>query len=298
MAARSMSGEASRPPSKDRAVGDALRKLLLEPVDPDDVDLVDPEVLSLLLPLAEAFASYYLRMDVEGIDGVPHGRALIVGNHNAGITFVEPFGIGARWYRERPDEILQWLVHDAMLAMPGLRNLLIRGGCVRASHQTADAALARGRKVVVFPGGNLEAFRPYRDRYRIVFGGHKGFIRLALRHAVPIVPMVIVGGHESFYILHDGQAIARLLRLKKLVRSETCALFLGLPWGIGFGPIFHFHLPTKSQVRFLAPISLDAYGPQAESDPAALDAIYRQVTRAMQRAMDDMAGQRRLPILG
>ncbi|HOX42550.1 MAG TPA: 1-acyl-sn-glycerol-3-phosphate acyltransferase [Myxococcota bacterium] len=276
-----------------------LRRALASGVDPDDVDGFDAALLARVAPAIDALSRLYFRMEVEGLEGVPDGPALLVGNHNAGITFMEPFGFGARWYRQRGGrDPLLWLVHDAMLALPGLRTLLVRAGCVRASHSNAEAALGRGHKVVVFPGGNLEAFRPYRERYRIKFAGHKGFARLALRAGVPVVPFVVVGGHESFYVLHDGQPLARRLGLKKLVRSETCAIFLGLPWGLGVGPIFHLPLPTKSQVRFLEPILPDPRGAAAADDPAAVDALYAQVTSRMQAAMDELGGKRRLPILG
>jgi 1-acyl-sn-glycerol-3-phosphate acyltransferase len=276
-----------------------LRRTLLRPVDPDDVDGIEPWLLANLSPAVDALARFYFRMEVEGMESVPHGPALLVGNHNAGITFLEPIGLGARWYRERgPDEVLHWLVHDAMVALPGVRAFLVRTGCVRASHQNAEAAFARGHKVVVFPGGNVEAFRPYRERYQIKFAGHKGFARLALKMNVPVVPFVIAGGHESFFVLHDGQRLARALGLKKLLRSETCAVFLGLPWLVGVGPIFHLPLPTKSQVRFLEPIPADARGPLAADDPAAVDALYERVTRDMQAAMDELAGRRRFPVVG
>jgi 1-acyl-sn-glycerol-3-phosphate acyltransferase len=281
---------------------DSLRKLgasFLKPTNPDSVDQIDPEVIRLLTPIVDGIARAYLRLDIEGMDRVPRGKALVVGNHNAGITFLEPFGIVARWYLERgAEDPLHFLVHDAMVAIPLLRTLLVRGGCVRASHENGDQLLQHGHKVVVFPGGNLEAFRPYKDRFKIVFGGKKGFIRLALRHQVPMVPMVIVGGHESFMVLHDGQRLARLLHLKQLLRSETCPLFLGLPWGVGLGPIFHLHLPTKSTVRFLDPIPLDGYRPEDVDSPRHMEEIYQLVTGRMQQAMTEMASRRRWPVLG
>jgi len=272
---------------------------MLSSADPDQVEGIDPEFIQLLAPLVDTLARLYFRMDIEGMENVTKGPALVVGNHNAGITFLEPIGLGARWYLEKGlNDTLHFLVHDAMVALPLLRTFLIRTGCVRASHETANKLLQRGKKVVVFPGGNLEAFRPYKNRYKITFGGKKGFIRLALREQVPIVPVVLVGGHETFFVLHDGARIAELLKLKKLVRSETCALFLGLPWGLGFGPIFHMPLPAKSQVRFLESVSLNGYGPDDIGNEKALKEIYDTVTGRMQAAVDEISAARKLPVLG
>jgi 1-acyl-sn-glycerol-3-phosphate acyltransferase len=278
---------------------DILLSVLFQEMDPDSVDGIDVRMLEKFSPLFDLVSRTYLRMEVEGMDSVPDGKALLVGNHNAGITFIEPMGLGARWYLERgTKDLIQWLVHDAMLAMPGLRTFLVRTGCVRASHQTADEIFERGRKVAVFPGGNLEAFRPYRNRHQIVFGGRKGFLRLALRNQVPIVPFVIVGGHESFYILHDGRQLARWLHLKQLLRSDTCPIFFGLPWGVGVGPIFHLHLPTKSQVRFLDPIELNGFGPADQDNEEVLTHLYDRVTRSMTAAMQAIGAKRRYPVIG
>ncbi len=272
---------------------------MLSGADPDDVDGLDPEFIQIIAPLVDSLNRMYFRMEIEGMDSVPKGPALVVGNHNAGITFLEPIGISARWYLEKGySDTLHYLVHDAMLAMPMLRTMLIRMGAVRASHGNANKLLALGKKVVVFPGGNLEAFRPYRDRYRVNFGGKKGFIRLALRERVPIIPVVLVGGHESFFVLHDGARLAKLLHMKKLVRAETFPLFLGLPWGIAMGPLFHLPLPAKSQVRFLDPIPLDQYTATDVNNEQALDEIYQRVITTMQEAVTELAAKRKYPIIG
>lgn len=276
-----------------------LRSAMVKPVDPDDIGGLEPRLIQDLSPLIDVLARLYFRLEIQGMDRVPKGRTLMVGNHNAGITFLEPIGMGARWYLERgTEDPLYFLVHDAMVALPLLRNFLLSTGCVRASHQNADRLLARGKKVMVFPGGNLEAFRPFRRRYRITFGGKTGFIRLALRHQVSITPVVLVGGHETFFVLHDGQSLAKLLRLNKLVRSETCALFLGLPWGVGFGPIFHLPLPAKSTIRFLDPIPLNGYAPSDAGNREAVLEIYNKVTGVMQAAVDEIAAKRKIPVLG
>lgn len=281
-------------------VAEQLWRALLTPADPDSADSIDPEFIETFAPfLDELIGKSYLRMEIEGLDGVPAGPALVVGNHNAGITFIEPIALGAHWYvRRGTGDLIQWLVHDAMLMFPGLSTFLVKSGCVRASHALSDEVLARGRKLAVFPGGNLEAFRPYRKRHEVVFGGRKGFLKVALRHSLPIVPVVFVGGHESFFVLWDGKPLARPLGLKRFLRADTCPIFLGLPWGIAVGPTFHLHLPTKSNVRLLDPIETQAYGPQGADDPGLLDELYTRVTGAMQAAMQELGERRRFPVIG
>jgi 1-acyl-sn-glycerol-3-phosphate acyltransferase len=278
----------------------AIFKAFFNPSDPDDLDAVCPEILAEVAPLIDRFCRFYFRQEVEGIHLVPKGKTLIVGNHNAGITFIELLGMGARWYLERGTaDIIHGLGHDLIVAVPLLKNFLIQAGGVRASHENAGKLFKRGRKLLVCPGGNLEAFRPFKDRHKINLGNRKGFVRLALRHQVPISPVVFIGGHETFFVLNDGQAIVkRLPFLKKVLRMDTFPLVAGLPWGISLGPLFHLPLPAKSGTRFLPPISLDQYAPEDEHDPAVVQEVYDTVTAAMQRALTDLAAQRRFPVLG
>jgi len=275
-----------------------LSRLVTDPMDPDQINDLDAEMVELCLPAIDLLQRYF-RAEVHGIDRIPGGPALLVGNHNAGITFMDPFFLGTAWYRHAgPDDPLHYLAHDAMVRIPALGNFLMRGGAIRASHHAADAAFDAGHKVVVFPGGNYEAFRPFRDRHKVDFGGRTGFVRLALRNRVPIVPVLHIGGHETFVVLRRGQRLAKLLGVKKYLRSDAFPLFLGLPWGIGVGPVFHLPLPAKVLVEAGHPIPLDDYGPEALDDRSTLRAISDKVQHRLQQMMDRRADERRWPLLG
>lgn len=283
-------------------IADTLSKLaqaFLIPSDPDDLDARDPEMLQALAPLLDILTRLYYRLEVDGLERIPDGKALVVINHNSGITFAELLGFGARFVAERGiDDAIYGLGHDGILSVPLLKNFLIKAGGVRASHGHADKVLVANRKILVAPGGNMEAYRPYKDRHRIDFQGRTGFLRLAVRHGAPISPAVFIGGHETFAVLHDGRQIAEALGLKKHFRIDTFPIFLGLPWGIGIGPIFHLPLPSKCKVRVLDPVTTAEYGAAAEHDPEVLGELYHKVTAAMQEALTEMAAQRRFPVLG
>ena len=275
-----------------------LTRLVTDPLDPDRINELDTEMVDLCLPAIDLLEKYF-RAEVHGLDRVPDGPALLVGNHNAGITFMDPFFMGTAWYRHTGgQDPMHYLAHDAMVRIPALGNFLMRGGAIRASHRTADEAFAIGHKVVVFPGGNYEAFRPYRERHQVDFGRRTGFVRLALRNGVPIVPVLHIGGHETFFVLRRGRRLARLLGAKRFLRSDSFPIFLGFPWGIGVGPIFHLPLPAKVLVEVGEPIPLDEYGPEVLDDREALRAISDRVRDALQEMMDRRASERRWPVLG
>ena len=241
----------------------------------------------------------YFRLEIHGLERLPPGPAVLVGNHNSGITFFDPMFLGTAWYRHTGggDELV-YLVHDAMLLTPGLGTYLRKMGAARATRAMAKEALEAGRKIMVFPGGNYEAFRPFSQRHTVDMGGHKGFCKTAIEQQVPVVPVVGVGTHETFYVIARGHRLAKYSGLRRLLRVESFPLILSLPWGISLGPVFHFPLPAKLTMTIGDPIPVDAYPPEAASDPDALEQLYQQTSSAMQQIMDEVASKRRFPIIG
>jgi 1-acyl-sn-glycerol-3-phosphate acyltransferase len=270
----------------DRRTLELIREAAVTPQDPDAVERDNGELIERLAPVIDEVFRAYFRFEVEGIDTVPRGPALMVFNHEAGISFAQILGMGARWYLRRgTSDPIMALMHDAMFGVPLLGNFLARLGAVRASRGAARAVLERGVKIAVAPGGNLEAFRPWSERHLIKFGGHRGWARLALETGTTVVPIVFSGGHDTFLVLHDGHQLARLLGMHRWLRTDTFPVFLGLPWGLGVGPLFHLPLPVKCAVRFLEPIEVAR---DASGDAAAVDDLYVRVASRMQAALYEM----------
>ena len=156
----------------------------------------------------------------------------------------------------------------------------------RATPANAIRALRRGAQVLVYPGGDLDAYRHASRREEVVLGPRHGFVRVAQATGVPIVPIVAQGAHRSAYIFNEGEAIARVLRLKRWARLERFPLALAFPWGLALGPwVPYFPLPFPIQLRALRPIPAPA-----DADPATIRA---QVQTAMQTALDELAERAR-----
>ena len=277
----------------------AMAALVGPPLDPEKVDEPHPDVTEVVSHLI-ALARRYFRGEVHRIDRLPDGAALLVANHNAGITSIEPFLLGLAWYRRtQGSDLIRFLGHDIMGKLPVVGRLLIQVGMIRASHAAAGKALDGGHKVVVLPGGNYEAFRPFSQRHRVDFGGHVGYVRLALRHNVPVVPVLMLGGHETLFVVSRGARLARLTGAKRYLRSDSFPLFFGLPWGVALGPLFHLPLPAKLEVEVGDPIDLSEHlhGDDPD-DRATLARLSDLVQGELQRMMDRRAENRRWPILG
>jgi 1-acyl-sn-glycerol-3-phosphate acyltransferase len=241
---------------------------------------------------------HYFRMEVGGWHRLPEPPALFVGIHSGGMLPMDAWTLGFQWQRHfRGERILHGTVHDFLMALPGLGDYFRRIGAVPAAADSMSAALDAGHDVIVWPGGDVDALRPWSKRDQVVLADRKGFVRQALQAQVPIVPVATVGGADTLIVLTDGRGIAKRLRLDRLARSEVFPIAVGFPLGLAPGIIPQLPLPAKIRTEFLEPIHLDA-PPQRAEDGRYVNGIYRQVERRIQDGVDRLAERRSFPIFG
>jgi 1-acyl-sn-glycerol-3-phosphate acyltransferase len=275
-----------------RAVADEVARR----IPPADLDERDPDYIRESLPGLWLLASLWFRGEVRGLGNIPEeGPVLLVGNHSGGnltpdtavftLAFSSYFGVERAFYQ---------LAHNLVLSYPGL-GFLRRFGTVAASPANAERALGAGAALLVYPGGDHEVHRPSWEGNRVDFGGRHGFVRLALDHDVPIVPVVSVGGQETALFLSRGGSLARLLGLDRMLRLKVLPISIAIPWGLNVGDFLgHVPLPAKITVEALAPIHLrEQFGPEPDVREA-----YDHIVGVMQETLDALAAERRLPVLG
>ncbi len=260
----------------------------------------DADFVEHLLEFVEPALRHYFRAEAHGGEHLPAaGPALLVGNHSGGLQATETFVLFREVLRRHgKHRALYGLGHNFLFDDPTFRKYAGRFGALRAGHESAKRAFERDALVLVYPGSDLDSFRPWKERNRVVFGNRTGFVRLVLENRVPIVPVVTAGAQEAFYVLTRGEGVARLLGLKKRLRTEVFPIALSLPWGIAPATLPYIPLPTKMVTRFGAPIRFDHLAPDAARDPAVVARCYDEVHAAMQGMLDGLAAERRWPILG
>ena len=186
---------------------------------------------------------------------------LYVANHNGGIAGPDlACTLGTLWEARGPEAPLYALAHDfVMRQFQQVGAVIQRFGALRAKPENALSALRAGAQVLVYPGGDLDAYRHTRRRDEVVLGTRTGFVRVAQAAGVPIVPIVAHGAHRSAYIFTEGEAIARRLALKRWARLERFPIALALPWGVALGPwLPYLPLPFPVRLRALPPIEAPA----------------------------------------
>ncbi len=182
-----------------------------------------------LQPLGDFLYDTYFRVTVEGAEHLPDGPSIIVANHSGALPLDGPMLYYAL-QRERADlEPARWLVEDQVFHAPVLGLLINRIGAVRAHPENAVRLLEENRPVIVFPEGFLGISKPFTQKYQLKRFGRGGYVKLALKMRVPIVPVAIVGAEESMPLL-----------------AKIPAGPLGLP----YLPLTPPPLPARWRIRF------------------------------------------------
>jgi len=276
---------------------------------------LDPHYAKLLEPFFEGLYKYYFRCDISGWKNIHPEKALYVGNHNGLLTFEVLMLFYGFWKRFGTSKKALGLAHGMVLKSPLFKQILPKLGAIPACPELALEAFENDYSLLVYPGGEKECFRPYRERKKVDFYQRKGFIRLALKAKVPIVPVISVGAHESYVILDRGEELAEKLGLKEKFRIHglpitvrslfflwclSTGLFTFFPLLLVPGAFFSIFIPmpAKMTFKFLPAIDVDAMYDHSLSEDENLQNIYDFVLDVMQSAVNREYSRRKLPLLG
>jgi len=189
--------------------------------EPFREDLVDIEPLLKMTWLFDLLKKYF-HYDVKGLEHIPaSGPALLVMNH--GLLVVDAVLLGLEMWR-RNGRIIRFLGAHFLFQVPVLRELFLRARVVEGNPVTADELVDRGDVLGVMPGGVPEACRPSTERYQLRWGDRTGFVSLALRHSIPVIPAYCVGNDDLYHVFSDGSSTKEALGL----RGFQLPLFMGL----------------------------------------------------------------------
>lgn len=237
----------------------------------------------------------YFDVDVKGWENLPAGPVMLVSNHSGGTSIPDVWGFLSAWYRNYGvDRPIHPIAHEMILATELTGRFFARRGIVRGSREIALAVLRDHRHdLMVMPGGDLDAWRPYKARFQVRFSGRVGYAYTALKAGVPVVPVAHAGVHETLIVLTDGQRIARVLGLPRLARASIWPVHLSLPWGLTIGPWPHLPLPARLRYR-IGPAILppEQLSPGEEPPEALVRAYDATVQAAVQRLLDELKATR------
>jgi 1-acyl-sn-glycerol-3-phosphate acyltransferase len=262
-----------------------------EPAPLDDVLRVDAwgrsePVRALARALYDPVYRYWLRAEWEGLEHVPRtGGALLVGNHGGAIPSDAPVVMhGIETELERP---VYGLAENLFRSLPVIGTLWSRAGGVPAHPDNAYRLLHDdGQLVLVFPEGTKATGKLVRERYQLRRFGRGGFVEIAMRAGVPIVPLAIVGNEEAMPILWKSARLARALGLPYV--PITANQFV-------YGPLLGYllPLPAKFRIRVLEPIVFDVEPGLARYNRGLVMEQAERIRGLIQHEVDDLLRNRR-----
>ena len=226
----------------------------------------------------------WFRAEWEGFDKIPvGGGALLVANHAAAIPSDAPVLIhGIETELKRP----VYALGDFLFRRtPVVGTLWSRLGGVSAHPDNAYRLLRQGELVLVFPEGTKGTAKTYDSRYRLRRFGRGGFVEIAMRAGVPVIPIAVVGAEES---------------MPTLWRSTTLAKVLGLPYFpvtanmLLLGPILGLvgYFPAKFKLRVLDPVSFDVPPDQERYSKSRVMDEAEAIRVSLQKELHDMLRHR------
>src|SRR5438045_5431956 len=151
------------------------------------------------------------RVEWEGLEKIPtDGGALLVANHAAAIPSDAPVIMhGIETELQRP---VYGLAEYIFRELPVIGTMWSRVGGVTAQPDNAYRLLREQKQLVlVFPEGTKGTSKNYNERYRLRRFGRGGFVEIAMRAGVPIVPIAVMGAEESMPIVVKLPGVAKAL---------------------------------------------------------------------------------------
>ncbi|MEZ5319071.1 MAG: 1-acyl-sn-glycerol-3-phosphate acyltransferase [Vicinamibacterales bacterium] len=216
-----------------------------------------------------AWLSRYHRVRLQGTP--PDGPCIYVAHHGAGYLnldlAVAVYQLAWRDLFERggtarPLRVAAAQGHGIERALPGLAWVKRHAGLIDPSEASCLAALARGEQLLLTPGGRREASPDARD-YALRWDQRYGFVRLAMKTGVPVVPLAVVGGYAAY----PGRTVGRL------------SFWSPVP------------LPARIDIAIGTPIAVP-HTPDRARDTAALAPWHQQIRAATQALYDRLVAAR------
>lgn len=222
----------------------------------------------------------YHRYSIEGMEKLEsdgamliagyHGRPLALDMCMFTVAFYDYFGY-----------LPHGIVHRGLESFPPLKKLTDAAGFVTDDGPDVAKAVELGEHIVVTPGGGQEGCRSFRERYKVAWEGRLGYVRLAAKYALPIVPVAGAGADDTYFGLNNAEALGRKLGVP---RRWAFALW------VGFGPLgpYPFSPPFPVRIHQFVGDPIDPWKgkPLLDPKPEKLAEVHAVVVAAVQKLLD------------
>ena len=184
--------------------------------------------------------------------------ALIISNHSF-IAYDMLFLMN--YYYNKTGEILRGAGDHLLFKFPIVKDFFLSLGTVDGNRQNIKKLIENNEKIIIYPGGAKEAMKSSAEKYQLFWEGRYGFIKLAIKYNIPIIPVVAIGVEDIFHVYTDGYEVS----LKKI------------PF-----PIFKLKTPKKKIIHIVQePIYLGK-----DDSKIAIRKIHRKLKKIFQETIN------------
>jgi 1-acyl-sn-glycerol-3-phosphate acyltransferase len=227
----------------------------------------------------------WFRAEWDGLDRIPlTGGALLVANHAGAIPADAP--VIMHGIEEELGRPVYGMAEYLFRSLPVLGTMWARGGGVAAHPDNAYRLLRDQQQLaLVFPEGTKGTGKLYSERYQLRRFGRGGFVEIAMRAGVPVVPIAVTGAEEAMPMLAKSGLLARVTGLPYVPLTANMLLLgpLGL---VGY-------FPAKFRLRVLQPVYFDVPPDQDRYPRSRVFEEAEAIRQDLQKNVFDMLRQRR-----
>ncbi len=229
-----------------------------------------PDTLRKFAPYLYFLYKKYFRVETAGIDQIPEGRVLFIGNHGGQVPLDAMMAGLALFIEGEPPRVARAMVERWVPTVPFVSSLFTRIGAMVGDPMNCRELLHHDQSVLVFPEGVRGSGKLFKDRYQLQRFG-TGFMRLALETRTPIVPVAIIGTEETYPSVFNFELLAK---------AVGAPYFPVTPFFPLLGPLGLLPLPSKITVRFGKPLNF-------EGDPGESEDLIRGKVQTVKEALQE-----------
>jgi len=279
----------------DKKRSTAIVPLRIPAADPEPVE--DPRlsdvdewgrsehIRALARTLYDPIYSRWFRAEWDGLEKIPaEGGALLIANHAGAIPSDAPVIMhGIEKELGRP---VYGMADYFFRTVPVVGTLWARAGGVSARPSNAYRLLKEQEQLaLVFPEGTKGPSKSFTDRYQLRRFGRGGFVEIAMRAGVPVIPIAVIGSEEAMPV------VFRLSRLAKVLGVPYVPITANL---LTMGPAgILVPFPAKFKLRVLDPIHFDVPPDQERYSKSRVMEEAERIRAHLQESVYEMLRERR-----
>ncbi|MEK9654599.1 MAG: lysophospholipid acyltransferase family protein [Halieaceae bacterium] len=258
--------------------------------DPDGyVDYIEQFTVPIGPQVAAAagLARAWFKPRFVGLENLPEGPALFIGNHAFMAIDAALFHLYLYYDHGR---YIKGLGDKTLFANPYYAAIAHAMGGVSGQAQIVERLMGQGKDLLLYPGGAYESVKPPEARYQLQWKSRYGFVRLAAAAGYTIVPIASVGPDEyydhavSSESLLQSPLVKYLSKMGALPKDIRPDLVPPIPTGVWGGPL---PKPKTTYFSIGKPISLAQYK-GATLNTRQLGALRRKLAKAIEGEISNL----------